>query len=164
LKQNFAFDNAIDYQKFNNNSKQFQAELAKLFPNGIDVYFDNTGGFITESVWDLLNKNGRVVVCGQISIYNNRDNAPKIDEFLYKLIYKHIRVEGFVVSDFKNHQEFYGNMIKWIQEGLLSSKETIVNGFDKIPQGFIDLFSGVNTGKMLINCTKEKEEESKKDE
>jgi len=164
LKEDLAFDNAIDYQKFNNNAKQFQEELKKMFPNGIDVYFDNTGGFVTESVWDLLNKNARVVICGQISIYNNRDNVPKIDDFLFKLIYKHIRVEGFVVSDFKNYPEFYGNMIQWIQKGSLSSKETILNGFGKIPQGFIDLFSGVNTGKMVIDCTKkEKEEESKND-
>jgi len=142
--------------------KKFQEELKKLFPNGIDIYFDNTGGFITESVWDLLNRNARVIICGQIARYTTLDKSPKVDDFLYKLIYKHIRVEGFVVSDFQNYQEFYGNMIKWIKEGLLNSRETTVNGFDNIPQGFIGLFSGVNTGKMIIDCTIN--EDSKKDE
>jgi len=152
LIKDLSFDSALNYKDYNNNSKLLQADLKKAFPNGIDLYFDNTGGFITESVWDLLNKNARVLICGQIANYNHINNIPKIDDFLFKLIYKHIRVEGFIVYDFKNHEEFYKNMLKWVNEKLLVSKETIVEGFDNIPKAFIGLFSGENTGKMVVDC------------
>jgi len=152
LINDLSFDKAINYKNYNSNPNLLKSDLQKLFPNGIDIYFDNTGGFITESVWDLLNKDARVIVCGQIAIYNQLNNPPKIDDFLYKLIYKHVRVEGFVVGDFKNYNEFYNNMIKWTKEKLIFSRETMVEGFDNIPKAFIGLLKGDNVGKMIVDC------------
>jgi len=151
LTQELKFDHAINYKDYNNNKNLMKKKLTQLFPNGIDVYFDNTGGFVTEAIWDLLNKNARVVVCGQIANYNTIKNIPKIDDFLFKTIYKSIRIEGFAVYDYKERKDFYDNMMEWITKKQIENKETIIYGFEQIPKAFIGLFSGDNVGKMVVN-------------
>ena len=153
LTNDLGFDGALNYKKYNNDKRKLQKDLRKLFPNGIDIYFDNTGGFITESVWNLLNYKGRVILCGQIANYNRLTNVPKIDDFLYKLIYQHIRVEGFSIHSFKNYSKFYKDMTKWSNEGKIKFRKTVRCGLDAVPSAFIGLFKGENTGKMLVKIS-----------
>ena len=162
LLDELKLDGVIDYTKFDNNSDLMEKELRKQFPNGIDLYFDNVGGFITGAVWNLLNRHSRVLICGQISIYNKGANIwdhsddseglkpPKIDDFLYKLLYLNARVEGFVVTDYKDKRQFYRSMSEWIAEGKINVKETVIKGFENTPNAFVALFESQNIGKMVV--------------
>jgi len=143
------FDAAIDYRIYDTKQK-ISEQLRLLAPQGIDCYFDNTGGHVTDAVWDHLNKFGRVAVCGQISVYNETD-LPKVDLFLHKTIYKSITIKGFVVSDFGSKAGEFGQaMGGWVKSGQVKYRETIVKGFDQIPTAFVGLFKGENIGKMVI--------------
>jgi len=148
------FDAAMNYKDFNGDSKAFQKALGAAFGGrGVDVYFDNTGGFQTESIWDLLNYKGRVVVCGQIANYNKMLAVPKIDDFLYKTIYQHIRIEGFSIHSFKRYKEFYSDMQRWMDEGKVRYRKTVKYGLEQVPAAFMGLFSGENIGKMLVKMS-----------
>jgi len=163
LIQDLKFDKALDYKKYGEDLNAMKAELKRLFPKGIDVYFDNTGGLITECVWDLLNPKARVVVCGQIARYPNISLADlltpqsvgKIDDFLFKLIYKEIRIEGFTVYECKDWVSFYRDMKEWILKGQIKTTETMILGFDELPLAFEGLFTGKNVGKMIVKCKDE---------
>lgn len=142
-------DYAIDY-KLHNTAESVSVELKKAAPKGIDFYFDNTGGHVTDAVWPLLNKFGRVAVCGAISMYNETKPADH-PNFLGQLIYKSVTVRGFVVSDFaKEFGRFFEQVPNLVKEGKLKFTETVVDGFEKIPQSFIGLFQGANTGKAVV--------------
>jgi len=146
----YGFDAAIDYSKFDTLEK-IRDEYKRLCPKGIDVYFDNVGGYTTDAVFDVLNEDARVVVCGQISLYNIDMNQEVGPRFLHKLIYKNVTVKGFVVSKFQNRAEdFYRDMGQWVKEGKVKYEETVLDGFDKLPQAMIGLFTGANTGKMVV--------------
>eukprot|EP01084_Bolivina_argentea_P133606 235806_1 len=153
LTNELGFDGAVNYKKYNNNIGKLKRDLQKLFPKGIDVYFDNVGGFITESVWDLLNYKGRVVVSGQIANYNRMKNIPKINDFLFKTIYKHIRIEGFAINSFKRFDEFYRDMNEWMNENKVVFRKTVKVGLNKVPEAFVGLFRGENYGKMLVKIS-----------
>eukprot|EP01084_Bolivina_argentea_P133605 235805_1 len=154
LTETLGFDKALNYKTYNNNISKFRKDLSKSFGNkGIDLYFDNTGGFQTEAIWDLLNYKGRVIVCGQIANYNKMLQQPKINDFLYKLIYKHIRIEGFAITSFKRYKQFYKDMNQWMDEGKIVYRKTVKCGFDQVPSAFMGLFTGENTGKMLVKIS-----------
>ena len=153
LIDELGFDGAINYKKYNNNISALRRDLSKLFPDGIDLYFDNVVGFITESIWNLLRYKGRVVVCGQISNYNNLRDIPKTNDFLSKMIYQHIRVEGFAISSFKRYNDFYKDMNQWIDENKIKFRKTVKFGLDQVPAAFIGLFTGENFGKMMVKIS-----------
>lgn len=159
------FDAAINYKTIGDDYAKAGAALKEAFPDGIDLFFDNVGGIITEAAWDVLNAGARVVVCGQISTYNdgksnlfdseNDDsaNAKLVRPMLHKLIYKEIDVVGIIVTNFKNMTKFYYDMARWIGSGKLKVRETIIEGFEKAPEAFVGLFDGTNIGKMVVKCT-----------
>lgn len=158
------FDAGINYKEYDDDSEALKRKLIKLFPNGIDVYFDNVGGFITESVWDVLADKARVLICGQIAVYNednmnlggmdkNKGAAQlKQNYMLHQLIYREISVLGFLVSNFKDRRYFQRTMKKWIIEGKIKARETVVHGFDQLPRAFVGLFKGSNIGKMVVRA------------
>ena len=114
------------------------------------MYFDNVGGIISDTVISQLNVGGRVAVCGQISLYNlsEPELAPR---FLSTLIYRNIRIEGFVVSKWTSrYPEGITRMAKWIKEGLIQYEEHVIHGLKNAPQGLIDVLSGNNLGKVII--------------
>ena len=136
--------------------------MQKLFPDGIDMYFDNVGGFITESVWEILADRARINMW-QIANYNKGGNLGgltekggfeplKCKDFLHQLVYRQISVLGFLVTNFVDRKEFDRTMKKWIIDGRIKAKETVVHGFDNIPKAFVGLFKGKNTGKMVIKA------------
>jgi len=151
LIEKLGLDAAIDYKQYNTTATML-AELKRVAPKGIDVYFDNTGGHVTDAVFECLNKFGRVAICGQISVYNEQGTAPLAVNYLVKSIYKSINIRGFICGDFlqRNDGEFYRDMPGWIQAGHIKYEEEIVQGFEKLPEAFNMLFTGKKTGKILV--------------
>lgn len=147
-------DAAIDYKEFSS-AAAIRKRLEELAPQGVDRYFDNTGGAATDAIFDVIKKFARIAVCGQISLYNTDSSSVLVPAFLQKLIYKSATVQGFVVNDFVAHnEEFFQDATKFLAQGKIKDKQHLVNGFDQIPKAFIDMFAGANTGKVIIDCSK----------
>ena len=141
------FDAAFNYKEVTD----YNDELQRLLPDGIDVYFDNVGGVITDAVFPNLRIKGRVVICGQISQYNleKPEMGPR---FLWNMITKRARIEGFLVSEFADrHTEALVEMAGWLREGKLKYRETIEEGgIESAPAAFISMLKGGNIGKQLV--------------
>lgn len=146
LKDKFGFDEAINYKT----TEDMQQAIKDAAPDGVDIYFDNVGGEISDAVLANINKFGRVPVCGAISLYNNTEVSvgPRVQPILVK---NSALMQGFIVSNFADKfPEAIKTLTTWLKEGKLNYTETIVEGFDEIPQAFIDLFEGKNEGKMIV--------------
>jgi NADPH-dependent curcumin reductase CurA len=123
--------------------------LAEAAPDGIDVYFDNVGGDHLDAAFAIARNNARFAVCGMIEGYNQRE--PMAFRFIQRIIAARIALKGFIVFDyFPRMAEFYAEMAPWIADGTVKSRETVVDGLEKTPDAFLGLFSGANTGKMLV--------------
>lgn len=146
LKDKFGFDAAINYKT----TKNMQAAIQEAAPDGVDVYFDNVGGDITDAVLSHINNNARIVACGAISLYNatEQPTGPRIETTLIK---KSALIQGFTVG---NYADQFGKGIKqlaqWLGEDKLTYSETVVEGFENTPSAFLDLFEGKNEGKMVV--------------
>jgi NADPH-dependent curcumin reductase CurA len=146
LKDTFGFDSGINYKTTENMRKA----IKEACPNGVDVYFDNVGGEILDAALANMNRFGRVVNCGAISLYNETEQptGPRLETSLVK---KSLKMQGFIVRDFQNDfHEIVPQLATWLGEGKLTYEETIIKGFENIPQAFIDLFQGKNKGKMIV--------------
>jgi NADPH-dependent curcumin reductase len=146
VKDELGFDACLDYKS----EKDLDAALRTACPNGIDVYFDNVGGTITDSVLRNLNFFARVALCGSISQYNA--TAAEMGPRLFgTFVGKRVNMRGFIVTDFAQH---YGPAMRqmgdWIRSGKLKYREDIVDGIDKAPRAFIGLLRGENFGKLLV--------------
>ncbi len=123
--------------------------LREATPNGIDVYFENVGGGHLDAALPRMNIRGRIPVCGMISTYNGGGEGVA---GLFNLIYRRVRMEGFVATDFAHlNSQFVADMTGWLKDGRIKYQETILEGFDRAAEGLIGLFSGRNAGKMLIH-------------
>jgi hypothetical protein len=145
LIDELGFDAAINYK-----TEDVEKALAEACPNGVDVYYDNVGGEISDAVHKLLNKFARIPVCGAISTYNSEgaDLGPRIETTLIK---SSVLMQGFTVGDFSSRfSEGARELAGWLQEGKLKYEETIAQGFENIPQAFLGLFEGTNLGKQLV--------------
>ena len=140
------FDACVDYKA----EKDLDAALRAACPNGIDVYFDNVGGEISDAVLRNINFFGRVALCGSISQYN-ATTPPMGPRLLGTFVGKRVRAQGFIVTDFA---ERYGparrQMGEWVRAGRIKYREDIVEGIDKAPRAFIGMLRGENFGKMLV--------------
>lgn len=146
LKEEFGFDDAINYKT----TTDMKKAIAKACPKGVDVYFDNVGGDISDAIMMNLNFQARVVICGQISLYNSTETpmGPRLQPIL---LTRSVLMQGFIVSDFQSDfPEGIQHLVSWIKEGKLNFKETVVHGFDKLPEALLGLFKGDNTGKMIV--------------
>lgn len=140
------FDEAINYKT----TPDIGKALAEAAPNGVDCYFDNVGGAITDAVYDLLNKHARIALCGQISTYNATE-APVGPRPEGKLLKTSTKLQGFIVSDYLSRwPEGVQQLTQWYTEGKLKGEETVTEGFDQIPAAFLGLFTGENTGKAVV--------------
>jgi leukotriene B4 12-hydroxydehydrogenase/15-oxo-prostaglandin 13-reductase len=146
LVNELGFDAAFNYKTAEN----YVSALKELCPAGIDCYFDNVGGEISDAVFPLLNSRGRISVCGQISQYNKLERDPGLRILIY-LLSKQARAEGFLVYQFDDrYPEAIAQMARWMKEGKLKHREQIVEGFENTPAAFIGMLKGENTGKMLV--------------
>jgi NADPH-dependent curcumin reductase CurA len=137
---------ALDYKT----DAQWRSRLAMHTPFGVDVYFDNVGGRVTEAVLPLLNAKARVVVCGQIASYD-RQVRPSRFPWLGVVLEKRIRVEGFLVTDFADCFPSALQILTacW-RAGLIRSRETIAYGLENAPHAFVAMLHGENIGKQLV--------------
>jgi len=146
LQKEAGIDAAINYKK----AESLAAELKRLCPRGIDVYFDNVGGPPLEAAIENMNPHGRIALCGMISVYN-ATRPPRAPRNLVAAVSKRLTLQGFIVTDhLDRHPAFLGEMSRWIGEGKIKWKETVVRGIENAPRAFLGLFSGENKGKMLV--------------
>ncbi len=146
IKQDYGFDEAINYKTTQNMAQA----IGQACPKGVDIYFDNVGGEISDAALFHINKFARLVICGAISLYNETSlpQSLSVQPFLVK---NSALMQGFIVSDYSQKFSEAAQVLgKWLKEGKLHNTETIVEGFENIPQAFIDLFSGKNKGKMVV--------------
>jgi len=146
LTGELGFDAAFNYKTTEN----YVAKLKELCPNGIDCYFDNVGGAVTDAIFPVLNTKARISISGQISQYNLSKPEPRPAVFGY-LLTKTARAEGFLIYQFaERFPEGIAQVAQWIREGKLKYRETIVEGFENMPRALIGVLQGENTGKMLV--------------
>ncbi|MFB0829566.1 NADP-dependent oxidoreductase [Brevibacillus laterosporus] len=149
VTEELGFDAAINYKTTPN----MQLALEKACPNGVDVYFDNVGGPISDAVLSLINQGARIPLCGQISLYNSekQDIGPRVQVQLLK---KTATMKGFLVTQYTDrYHEGMTQMAQWIKEGKIKYSENIVEGLENVPEAFLGLFTGENTGKQLVKVS-----------
>lgn len=146
LRNELGVDAAINYKTTEN----MVDALKEACPQGIDVYFDNVGGPVSDAVFPLINKHARIVVCGAISMYNadKPDVGVRPQPFL---IVKSALMKGFIITDYASRfAEGIGQLAAWFASGQLKHAETIVEGFENTPKAFLGLFTGDNLGKQIV--------------
>jgi NADPH-dependent curcumin reductase CurA len=138
-------DAAIDYR-----DGPIIKSLGTAAPDGIDVYFDNVGGDHLDAAFARARLHARFALCGMISGYNSRE--PAQFRYIIRMIAMRVTMKGFLYGDYVSRlDEFYRDMGQWVTSGTVKSRDTIVDGLDNMPEAFLGLFSGANTGKMLVS-------------
>jgi NADPH-dependent curcumin reductase CurA len=123
--------------------------LAAAAPDGIDVYFDNVGGDHLDAALAVARRDSRFAICGMIEAYNS--GQPATLRYIMRIIAMRIRLQGFIYTDYLPRlPEFYRDMGQWIAGGKVRSSDTVVEGLERMPEAFLGLFEGANTGKMLV--------------
>jgi NADPH-dependent curcumin reductase CurA len=152
VKEELGFDACI-----NHNSPEFAESLKAACPDGIDVYFENVGGKVFETVSLLFNDFARIPVCGIISAYNATElpPGPNLTPLLMRdILVKRLTFRGFIVWDFASQEkEALTQLATWIQQGKLHYREDIVDGLENAPEAFIGLLDGKNFGKLVIRVS-----------
>ncbi|WP_426111545.1 NADP-dependent oxidoreductase [Massilia sp. PWRC2] len=139
------FDACIDYKNGN-----VRDGLKQHCPNGVDVYFDNVGGDILDTVLTRINMKARIVICGAISQYNNTSAVKGPANYL-SLLVNRARMEGMVVFDYAaRYQEAVAALANWLQAGSMKSREDVVDGLERFPDALLMLFEGKNFGKLVL--------------
>ena len=143
--QQLGFDACIDYK-----TGDVRAGLKEHCPQGVDVYFDNVGGEILDTVLTRINMKARIVICGAISQYNNTTAVKGPSNYL-SLLVNRARMEGIVVFDYASrYHEGVAALAKWMKEGKIVSKEDVVQGLEHFPSTLNMLFEGKNFGKLVL--------------
>ena len=146
VTEELGFDAAFNYRE----TEDYLGKVQELCPDGVDVYFDNVGGPITDAVMQAINVRARVCVCGQISQYNvtSMQMGPR---WLWKLIEKQARVEGFLVFQFQDqYATALAQLAQWVADDRLKYRETVTDGIENAPAAFLDMLQGGNIGKQLV--------------
>jgi NADPH-dependent curcumin reductase CurA len=129
---------------------EYPADLAEACPDGVDVYFDNVGGEVTDAVVPLVNDRVRIALCGQIALYNEEETPQGPRHFL-KLSRTQCRVRGFSVRNYQDRtREANERLADWVRAGELEYRESVVEGLENAPEAFLGLFRGENVGKQLV--------------
>jgi NADPH-dependent curcumin reductase CurA len=137
-------DAVVDYK-----AQPILKGLAAAAPGGIDVYFDNVGGDHLDAAFAIARKDARFAICGMIEGYNAA--APMCFKFIMRVIAMRIRVQGFIYTDYMGRMgEFFADMGALVASGQVKARDTVVEGLEAMPNAFLGLFSGANTGKMLV--------------
>ncbi len=148
LTDELGFDAAINYE-----TDDVHEAVGAACPDGVDVYFDNVGGEITDAVFRHLAVGASVAVCGQIALYN-AESVPMGPRKLTSLIGTRASVEGFLVSDFaSDFREATERLGRWVATGDVQYRETVTEGLEGAPEAFMGLFEGENIGKQLVKMS-----------
>ena len=143
--EDFGYDAAVDYK-----SADFQQALAAACPRGVDVYYDNTSGAISDAVVARINKNARIIICGTASVasWDPWPSGPRMERHLLN---KSARMQGFLVWDYEHrYEEAVVKLAAWVREGKLKYREEIVDSLAAAPDAIASLYRGENLGKRLI--------------
>ena len=149
LKNDLKVDEVINYKK-----NDILESLKEKCPEGIDIYFENVGGETLDAALTLMNNYGRIPVCGLISMYNDWETpGPKM---FRNILMKRLTVKGFLVSDYLDrYAESLESLSEWMAEGKIQYKVDIVEGIENAPSAVNKLFTGENTGKLVIKVSDE---------
>jgi NADPH-dependent curcumin reductase CurA len=143
LTEDLGFDAAINYKH-----PDWKEKLKAATPKGVDINYENVGGEIMHTVLDRMNLHGRLVLCGLISGYTKED--PALESFA-TIIVKRLHVQGFLVADYAaRFTEGATQLGKWKVFGKIKDRETILEGLEKVPEAINMLFTGANTGKLMV--------------
>jgi len=149
LVRQLGFDAAVDYKA----DGMFRA-LRAACPNGVDVYFDNTGGPVLDAALTLMNLRGRIACCGNVSQYDVAKPAPGPMAVPGLVVVKRLRMEGFIVLDYYDRRaEAEARLARWIAEGRIKAELDIYDGLEKAPEALIGLFEGNNRGKRAVRVS-----------
>jgi hypothetical protein len=143
--QRLGYDHAIDYR-----NDDIAERLNDLFADGVDVYFDNVGSWISDAVYPLVNVRARIAICGMIAEYNLE--RPEVGPRLTRhILVNRAKVQGLIVLDWaKRYGEGLAQMAAWLREGKLKYREDVVDGLENAPRALLRLFRGENFGKQLV--------------
>jgi NADPH-dependent curcumin reductase CurA len=149
VEDEFGFDACINYEA----TDDYTEALAEVAPEGVDGYFDNVGGPITDAVFTQLNVDARVAVCGQIALYN-AEELPTGPRKLGKLIETRARVQGLLVGDYApRFEQASADLAEWVAAGEIEYRETVTEGLENAPDAFLGLFEGENIGKQVVQVS-----------
>lgn len=151
LVDELGFDAAIDYKAVRDQGGKLSKALREKAPDGIDVYFDNVGGEHLEAAIGCLRRHGRAAICGMVSVYNATEPVPG-PRNLPLLVQNRLTLRGFLVGDHTDARpRFVADMGRWLRDGQIVWRETVVEGIENAVDAFTQLMSGGNTGKMLVH-------------
>jgi NADPH-dependent curcumin reductase CurA len=146
LVDQLGFDAAVDYKAGN-----LRGQLKEACPNGIDVYFDNTGGEIFETCLFAMNVHGRIACCGAVSQYDGAAPAHGPRGVPGLIVTKRLTLKGFIVSDFdEKREQALKDLEGWVAEGRIKVQEDVLEGLENTPQALIGLLAGENRGKRMV--------------
>jgi NADPH-dependent curcumin reductase CurA len=149
IKSELGFDSGFNYKT----EKPAEA-LARLAPNGIDIYYENVGGEQLEAAINAMNNFGRIIACGMISQYNAKPGEQYPIRNLMSVVAKRLTIRGFIVSDEnmgpKHHKEHQEKLQKWLHDGTFKARYSVTEGIDNSADGFIGLLEGKNFGKAVL--------------
>lgn len=150
LKQELGLDGAIDYRAFATIEK-LSAEIQRQ-TGGVDVYFDNVGGWITDAMIPLIRKRARIIICGAISQYDGAlDRAEQGPRFLHHLLYQRATIQGILARDFTHRMDEMTAIVgPWVKNREIVFEETIIDGFENLPDALNSLFEGRYRGKVMV--------------
>ncbi len=141
----FQYDGAVDYK-----GEDFAEQLAAACPAGVDIYFDNTSGSMSDAVMQHLNVGARVIICGTASIanWNPTPLGPRVER---QLLVKRARMQGFVILDHRDHYAAArADLAEWVRRGLIQYEEELLDGIGHAPDAIAGLYRGENLGRRLI--------------
>ena len=141
------YDDGIAYR----NEPDLAAAIARVCPDGVDVYYDNTAGPILDAVFQNLATHARIVVVGTISLADRFEQPDIGPRFMRKILVSRARVQGFLAGDYGlRFDEAYRRLAAWQKSGALKSRFDIVDGFENLPGAFMRLLTSQNLGKQVV--------------
>jgi NADPH-dependent curcumin reductase CurA len=152
LTEKLKLAGAIDYKEFRDR-ESLSDEIVRL-TNGVDVYFDNVGGMITDAVIPNIKLRARIIICGAISQYDGGLDEPDLGpRFLQHLLFQRATIQGILARDYTQRMDEMTRIVApWVRDKEIVFEETIVDGFEKLPEALNSLFEGKNVGKLLVRC------------
>jgi len=153
LLNDLGFDAAVNYK--GKTEAEITQELKQLAPNGVDIYYDNVGGSISNAVIPLMNQGGRIPICGQISQYNAPNWNADLPPELQKIVDERKLERGWflVFNFFAKFDEASDKLVEWAKEGKLKCRETSYDGLENLSTAFLGLFQGDNVGKAVVRVS-----------
>jgi NADPH-dependent curcumin reductase CurA len=149
ITEHLGFDAAFNYKA----ETGYSEKLKELCPAGIDCYFDNVGGAISDAVFPLMNPKGRVAICGQIALYNLAKPEPG-PRLLPLVLVRTLTVRGFLIFQYaERYGEAFPHLAQWVHEGSLKYRETVAEGIENAVTAFLGMLRGENMGKQLVRIS-----------